>query len=143
MHSRSPSTAYFLKWTWMSFLSGLGLFVLMTFLGRNLWRPTSFSKYSKLDFLSRAMWGMSLKQRLCMICRIQSKNHASCPPTLSQHFWGQAEGCNSAVKCSVSEPYSLYTDPDPAFKAEYPSGFGFNPDPIQGFDVQKLDKIYG
>jgi len=36
----------------------------ITFLGRNLFRPTSLSKYSKLDFLSKATCGMSLKKRL-------------------------------------------------------------------------------
>ena len=40
MHSRSPSTAYFLKCCWISFLRGFGLLELMTLLGRNLWSPT-------------------------------------------------------------------------------------------------------
>lgn len=36
----------------------------ITDLGRNLLKPISFSKYSKLDFLSKATCGMSLKNRL-------------------------------------------------------------------------------
>ncbi len=46
----------------------------------------------------------------------------------------------------VSDPYSFDTDPNPgpdlAFQAEYRSGTGSNPDRIQGFDDQKLKKIY-
>lgn len=36
----------------------------MTDFGRNRLKPISFSKYSKLDFLSKATCGMSLKNRL-------------------------------------------------------------------------------
>jgi hypothetical protein len=37
----------------------------------------------------------------------------------------------------VSDPYSFYTGPDPAFQAGYRSGF--SPDP--GFYDQKLEKL--
>lgn len=36
----------------------------MTFRGKNLFSPISFSRNSKFDFLSRAALGMSLKNRL-------------------------------------------------------------------------------
>jgi hypothetical protein len=50
------------------------------------------------------------------------------------------------VKCSVSDPYSFFPDPDPEVEAggQYGSGYGSgsNPDPIriQGFNDQKLKK---
>ena len=67
IQSSSSITANFLKCVWISFRRFLGLLLLITFFGRNLWRPTSRSRYSKLDFLSRAMCGISRKNRLISI----------------------------------------------------------------------------
>ena len=60
MHSLSEQFENFLKCCWINFRIFLGLLFSVTILGKNFCKPTSFSRYSKLDFLSKAFPGMSL-----------------------------------------------------------------------------------